>query len=194
VTDSPDDRALTAYKAVRTHELMLNEAVARFEHARLTPLIALNGGALIAFLTLIGALLGKNSGGHPNLWLSGFASGAWVVGLVAAELAITWSGIAQKRISASHRLGREGLEDELMGDDRLAMLLRGPVPETDGSRTVEDWPEEKAARVEERKNVRKALHSDRDKYEGRFKWCWRSSVFLFLVGAGLALAAVLVSA
>ncbi len=69
-------RALSAYEAVRAHELMLNEAVSRFEHARLGPLIALNGGAVVAFLTLLGALLGKDRGRHPNLWLSGLAVGA----------------------------------------------------------------------------------------------------------------------
>ena len=122
----PDEPAMTAYEAVRAHELMLNEAVSRFEHARLAPLIALNGGAMVAFLTLLGALLGNDSGRRPDLWLSVFAAGAWVVGLVAAALAITSAASRQAAISAGHRLLREGLEGAL--SEHVAKLLRGPVP------------------------------------------------------------------
>lgn len=118
---------MTAYEAVRAHELMLNEAASRFEHARVTPLIALNGGAVVAFLTLLGALLGKENGGRPDLLLSGFAAGAWVVGLVAAALAIAAAASQQTAISAAHRLLREGLEDALI-DQCLAQILQGPPP------------------------------------------------------------------
>lgn len=132
----PDDPETTAYQAVRAHELMLDEAVSRFDHARLAPLIVLNGGAVVALLTLLGALLGKDSGSHPKLVLSGLAVGAWVGGLVAAALAVAAATKEQQAISTTHRLLREGLEDVLLGDkqrsqaERVAGLLRGPVPPT----------------------------------------------------------------
>jgi hypothetical protein len=61
-SDAPSDNYLSAgevYGAVRGHELMLNQATAAFEHAALTPLFLLNGGATVAFLTLLGAASGK---------------------------------------------------------------------------------------------------------------------------------------
>lgn len=124
---------MTAYEAVRAHELMLNESVSRFEHARLAPLITLNGAAVIAFLTLLGALLGKASGRRPDLLLSGLAVGAWVVGLVAAALAIAAAARQQTAISAAHRLLREALEAALIQHD-VARILQGAPP------AVEDPP------------------------------------------------------
>jgi hypothetical protein len=131
VAETPSDRELVAYQAVRAHELMLNEAVSRFEHARLAPLIALNGGAVVAFLTLLGVLLGKDSGRHPNLWVSGLAVGAWVFGLVAAALATTAATGQQRATSAAHRLLREQLEDALLSNDGVKPILPGPQPSMD---------------------------------------------------------------
>lgn len=128
--ENAGDPKLSAYEAVRAHELMLNEAVSRFEHARLAPLIALNGGAVIAFLTLLGVLLGKDSGRHPNLWLSSLAVGAWVLGLVAAALATTAAAEQQRAISTAHRLLREQLEEALVTENRVTTILHGPPPST----------------------------------------------------------------
>jgi hypothetical protein len=50
------DRRLEEYKALRAHELMLNERTSEFERAALQPLFLLNGGAVVAFLTLLGAV------------------------------------------------------------------------------------------------------------------------------------------
>ena len=164
----PDEPAMTAYEAIRAHELMLNEAVSRFEHARLAPLIALNGGAMVAFLTLLGALLGNDSGRRPDLWLSVFAAGAWVVGLVAAALAITSAASRQAAISAAHRLLREGLEDAL--SEHVAKLLRGPVPTVQPpppsalthaiNRTNAAWKRITRSRTERRKEKGKGTTSD----------------------------------
>ena len=46
---------LEVYKAVRAHELMLDQATAAFEHAAIAPLLLINGGGAVAFLTLLGA-------------------------------------------------------------------------------------------------------------------------------------------
>src|SRR5260370_31818513 len=55
------DRPLEEYKALRAHELMLNERTSAFERAALQPLFLLNGGAGGAFLTLLGAIWEKGA-------------------------------------------------------------------------------------------------------------------------------------
>ncbi len=55
------DRPLEEYKALRAHELMLNERTSEFERAALQPLFLLNGGAVVAFLTLLGAIWEKGA-------------------------------------------------------------------------------------------------------------------------------------
>jgi hypothetical protein len=211
---------MSAYEAVRAHELMLNEAVSRFEHARLAPLIALNGGAVVAFLTLLGALLSKDSGRHPNLWLSGLAVAAWVVGLVAAALATTAATAQQRAISAAHRLLREELEDALINDSRVAKVLQGPAPtiKPPSSRPLADWaqsarrpmagirkwwtglPSQKASGGRPEGSIgngapddhpdRKELRNTGRIYGQRLKARWWLSVTMFVTGAALAMAAI----
>src|SRR2546422_6759237 len=75
------------YKAVRAHELMLNEAASAFEHAVIAPLVVLNGGAVVAFLTLVGAIKDPEPGlGPDGSWVAA-ATMIWAAGLVAAALA-----------------------------------------------------------------------------------------------------------
>lgn len=205
---------MTAYQAVRAHELMLNEAVSRFEHARLAPLIALNGGAVVAFLTLLGALMGKTSGSHPNLWLSGVAVAAWVVGLVAAALATTAATGHQQAISAAHRLRREELEAALIDDARVTAILKGPPPAVTPPsplfvRPTREGPplRVRVARwwtgvpVEESKGQDEAAEEDSKQqrcelrrtggiYARRLKARWWLSVAMFVTGAVWALAAI----
>ncbi len=204
---------MIAYEAVRAHELMLNEAVSRFEHARLAPLVALNGGAVVAFLTLLGALLGKESGRRPDLWLSGFAAGAWVVGLVAAALAISSAANSQAAISATHRLLREELEDVLMnstvGAQQVANLLRGrdptiePPPQSALRHpigwTQTQWEAVRSWLNESRKDEgakigtrqRDELRTIATQYNQRLTARWWLSVAMFVTGAALALTAIL---
>ncbi|MGZ4286143.1 MAG: hypothetical protein ACXVHB_18495 [Solirubrobacteraceae bacterium] len=216
--ENPNDPAIAAYDAVRAHELMLNEAVSRFEHARLAPLITLNGGAVVAFLTLLGALLGKDSGRHPDLWLSGLAVGAWVVGLVAGALAVSAAASQQTAISAAHRLLREGLEDALVDNENRAELLRGPKPTPsppspraprnprewmkDARKRVTrwwagpderrgDWDSDPTKRKTEREDLRGELRDAAGAHALRFRARWWLSVAMFVTGATLALAAIL---
>ena len=90
---------------------------------------------------MLGALLGKDSGRHPNLWLSALAVGAWVLGLVAAALATTAATGQQRAISAAHRLLREQLEDALITETRVTRILHGPCPtmKRPSSRLRGDW-------------------------------------------------------
>ena len=57
-----DKYSVEIFNAVKEHELELNRATAAFEHAALRPGIILNGGAAVAFLTLLGALTKQNIG------------------------------------------------------------------------------------------------------------------------------------
>ena len=56
---APCDRDVEVYKALRAHELMLNQAASAFEHAVTTRLVTLNGGAAAAFLNLTGSTFEK---------------------------------------------------------------------------------------------------------------------------------------
>ena len=206
---------MTAYQAVRAHELMLNEAVSRFEHARLAPLIALNGGAVVAFLTLLGALMGKDSGSHPNLWLSGVAVAAWVVGLIAAALATTAATGHQRAISAAHRLMREELEAALIDEPRVTAILKGHPPTVDApspalfvkwtpkgppslvrvARWWTGWRDEESKGQDEApedpsKRQRQDLRRTGGMYARRLKARWWLSVAMFVTGAVMALAAI----
>ena len=189
MTATSEDPTIVAYEAVRAHERMLNEAVSRYEHAILAPLTALNGGAVVAFLTLLGALLGKDSEYHPNLWFASLAVAAWVAGLLAAAMAIHYAGKSQRDISATYRLMREGLDEVLFGAN-VAGLMRGPVPTNSKDKPGKQWPDEKNKRATMRADKRKELRTESDRSKCCLKW-WRfASAVLFVIGTALALSAV----
>jgi len=71
---------LDVYNAVRAHELELNRATAAFEHAVLSPLYLLNGGALVAFLTLLGAASGEDSSLEIELPWAVAGAALWATG------------------------------------------------------------------------------------------------------------------
>lgn len=210
-----DDPKRSAYEAVRAHERMLNEAASRFEHARLAPLIALNGGAVVAYLTLLGALMSKDSGSHPSLWLSALAVGAWVLGLVAAALATAAATGQQQAISAAHRLLREELEAALIDEPRVTAILKGPSPTVAAPspgglvkwtpngpppvvRIVRWWTgwlaegskDQDEAPEDDSKRQRRDLRGIGSLHAQRLKARWWLSVAMFVTGAVLALAAI----
>jgi len=103
---------------------MLNQATSAFEHAVLVPLTALNGGAIIALLTLAGAVADKSP--LPAGWLVG-ASTAWALGLIAAAGATPCAFRQQRAINAAHRALREQVEQLVFSTDPdLLKALRGP--------------------------------------------------------------------
>src|SRR5687768_15524532 len=110
------DRGLEIYKAVRAHEITLNEARASLEDRVLTPLIALNGGAVVAFLTLLGALSGKESGVKPNYWVAACAIVVWGTGLLFAALAVSAASNEQAQVNTGYRLMREIVEHRVDED------------------------------------------------------------------------------
>ena len=153
-----------AYKAVRSHEVMLNQATAAFEHAVLVPLTALNGGAIVAFLTLAGAVADKNP--LPAGWLVG-AGSAWALGLLAAAAATSCAFRQQRAINAAHRALREQVEQLVFATEpALLEVLRGPA----------------VSREEKRKEAKT--------YGSWFERAWWIGIVFFVVGAVFASLAI----
>jgi hypothetical protein len=167
------DRALEIYKAVRAHELVLNEARAMVARSALGPLITLNGGAMVAFLTLLGALSAKDSGVTPNYWVAAAAIAVWGLGLLFAVMAVAAASSQQREINRGYRLMREIVEERL-DNDIAAIVAR--VPSTEAQR--------REGRASARTEAEKAGRT-------REKW-WKISATAFAVGAAIALVSILV--
>ncbi len=161
---------------------------------------------------MLGALLGKDSGWHPKLWLAGPAIVIWSVGLVAAAFSVRHASAQQSKISAAQRMMREALEEVLYGN--IAETLSGSVPSLDEEkplhevwRAVRPWraaakggdaaawfydtypsPDERQVA---RKNMRKQLRGLGAASSKRSTRAWWRSVIAFVLGAALALASVL---
>lgn len=160
---------IAIYEAQRAHELELDRASATFEHAVLSPLFLLNGGAAAAFL----ALLGTDTGSQvldPRLAVA--AAMAWALGLVAGALAAKYGSLAQREFTRAVRQRRLLYEQALtLPKSALDGKLREPSKET---------PEE--------------IHVKGQRIRERFEYFAGSSVVLFIVGLVLAAIAVAVHA
>ncbi len=105
-----DDRILAVYEAVRAHERQLNTATAAFEHAVIAPLFLLNGGAAVAFLTLVGSLSDPDSRLDIVREEVVGAVLSWGVGLGLAAAA-SWFGLrAQQGYAVGERIRRGAVE------------------------------------------------------------------------------------
>lgn len=160
---------IAIYEAQRAHELELDRASATFEHAVLSPLFLLNGGAAAAFL----ALLGTNTGSQildPGLAVA--AAMTWALGLVAGALAARYGSLAQTEFTRAVRQRRLLYERALTPEtSALYGRLREPSEET---------PEE--------------IHSKGQRIRKKFEYFAGSSVVLFIVGLVFAAIAVAVHA
>lgn len=200
------------YKAVRAHELMLNEAAAAQERSIVPPLLTLNGGAAVAFLTLLGALGKDTASLKVDLeWAMG-AIGTWMAGLLLAAAAGSAAASRQKQINKGFRLMREQIEFEVF-DHELAQIVVPPSPEPSlqarllgplvgrlkrmwgdigkavrkgADDTVEDEDDRKAGRV-------KASGAARRRHTA-YNFFWTTSALAFVAGGFLALNAVSVAA
>ncbi len=165
--------AVDVYKSIRAHELMLNQATSAYEHATVAPLILVNGGAAIAYLTLVGAL----SKGAQGLAVSaGYVIAAvsmWGLGLVSAQLMVSHGLSEQRAWSRKERLNRRRVEFHLLRCD--VDLQRILFPKNSSESKLADLAE-KVDLAEEAKNAR------------RLKSIARSAS-LTCFAAGLALAA-----
>ncbi len=166
-----NEREIAVYQAQRAHELELNRATSSFEHAMVSPLLLLNGGAVVAFLTLLGATSTKPSDFDLDRGFAVAAVVAWVLGLVAATLSVHAGYAAQQSFSKAARLRRERIERSLLTDSPLRAALRRPSS---------DKPEDAADRG-------RAL-------QARWRAMFWASLASFLTGVGFATAAALVPA
>lgn len=105
---------IAVYEAQRAHELELNRATAAFEHAVLSPLFLLNGGAAVAFLTLLGAASANDSTLAVNPWAAGLAASTWSAGLVAATWAARAGYESQRAFTQSVKQRRRLIEYALV--------------------------------------------------------------------------------
>lgn len=160
------------YKAIRAHELMLNEAAAAQERSVIPPLLTLNGGAAAAFLTLLGAVK-DNASFTVDVTKAQVAVAAWVVGLLLAAIAAWAAASRQTSLNKAFRLMREQVEDTLFPD--LADVV------APGSCTPEE-------RNDARTEARKAA----EHWARAYRFFWMASAFLFVIGGFVALVAVAV--
>lgn len=168
------DPALEIYKAVRAHELTLNEAKAALERSTLAPLITLNGGAVVVFLTLLGALSGKASGLKPDYSIAAGAIVAWGLGLFFAAMAVAEAAKQQEGINKGYRLMREIVEARL--DEEIAAIV---------ARDKKKEPERRGLRKKARTMADNAS-------KAQMRW-WKRSAGAFGVGAAIALVSILIN-
>ncbi len=148
------------------HELELNRATAAFEHGVLSPLYLLNGGAVIAFLTLVGAASADDSSLTIDTGWAVAAVGVWAAGLAAAALA-TWFGLQAQRGYAIGERSRRLTVERLIASDAVA-----DAASTDVSCEAS------------------ALWETAGSNQRRFGGLIAASILLFLVGAAAAAVAV----
>jgi hypothetical protein len=164
-----DDAGLEVYKGFRAHEALLNRATAEFERAALQPLSLLNGGAMVAFLTLLGAVWGKSQT-SLDLAAAKVALVVWSGGLLLAAVATSFGYLSQRQFARMSRLERQIVE---------ARLQDGSIPE------ILKLPDVYQAKVRASKAVMRAQ---------AFQWCAYisavSSLGAFIAGAFRALVAV----
>ena len=101
----------------RSVELL--KATAAFEHAALRPPFLLNGGALVVYLALFGALRSKDPG-IIDLPFSIAAMVGWAVGLLSSCSAVACGYYSQKAFEKAQRRRIEAIDAEVAGDERLA--------------------------------------------------------------------------
>ena len=120
---SYEDFALEKYKLDRKHELELNRATAAYEHATLRTFMVLNGGAAVAFLTLLGAVW--NSDSRPIFVLVIMAIGSWSVGMVLTAVATKRAYKGQQGYATAYHLRRQAEEVRRLGGDAETLLRLG---------------------------------------------------------------------
>jgi hypothetical protein len=158
------------YKAVRAHELMLNEAAAAQQRSVIPPPLTLNGGAAAAFLTLLGAIQ-NNASFTVDVTVARWSVAAWVVGLLLAASAARAAASSQASLNKAFRLMREQVEAALF--PHLADVV---APEASAP------TERNHARTKARVAARRWAHA--------YQYCWIASALLFATGGIVALVAV----
>jgi hypothetical protein len=115
------------YRTQREHEIELNKATAAFEHAIVSPLFLLNGGAAVAFLTLLGTTSKADSSFKINLWFAVLAASLWASALIAAAVAVQAGYESQRHFTRAVRVRRELIEVTLDVGDTFRTSLSNRV-------------------------------------------------------------------
>jgi hypothetical protein len=115
---------------------MLNEATSAYEHAVVAPLIVINGGAAIAYLTLLGARSKADAGLIVPVGWAVAALACWGLGLATAQVMISFGLAEQRTWSKMHRLKRQRVEQHLLRGDRE--LRDALYPDPDDSQEESD--------------------------------------------------------
>ena len=120
MNEEPNEKTyeLERYKALRAHEHILTQATAALEHAALRPPFLLNGGALIAYVALMGATWPGNGAGNHSLGY--WAMLLWCAGLVGAMAATACAYRSQ--LAFKKEMGRriDVIDHERRGDGAMA--------------------------------------------------------------------------
>lgn len=98
-----DEDEITRHRLerLRRMELEMIKATAAFEQAALKPTFLLNGGGLVVYLALYGALVGSDKGFNLDQELAKWAMLLWVCGLVTAAVATAlgaWSQFSFRKL------------------------------------------------------------------------------------------------
>jgi hypothetical protein len=154
--DDPLDADVEIYRAYRAHELELNRATSAFEHAALAPLYLVNGGAVVAFLTLLGATSSEQSELQVATgWALGAAI-AWSLGLLAVTLAARAGYESQRGFTKATRIRRQAMERELIAEQSR---LRRALPYLSAEPTEDAGVERAAAEAWQERFLRFSLGS-----------------------------------
>ena len=158
------------YKAIRAHELMLNEAAAAQERSVIPPLLTLNGGAAAAFLTLLGAVK-DNASFTVDVTVARWAVAAWVVGLLLAAIAAWAAASRQASLNQAFRLMREHVEGTLFPELADVVAPGRCMPK-------------------ERNDARTKARNAAEHWALVYRFSWMASALLFAIGGIVALVAV----
>jgi hypothetical protein len=119
---------IAIYESQRAEEVELVKATGAFEQAVLSPLFLLNGGATVAFLTLLGAASAEDSRLDISPVLSGLATMAWSFGLLSATWAVRKGYESQRKFTQAVRLRRQLMERALIGENSKIREVLTPLP------------------------------------------------------------------
>src|SRR5947209_8094438 len=110
--DNSVAKKLERLKHLYRLEYEMIRATAAFEHATIQPLFYLNGGALVVYLGLFGALHRNDGASGAINWSVGkFAVWLWIAGLCVATLTVFLGALSQ--LAFRKLRGQEILETEI---------------------------------------------------------------------------------
>ena len=123
------DNELAVYQAQRSQELELNKAAAAYEHGLMSPLFLLNGGATVAFLTLLGAASSQDSTLKVSIVFGGSAVILWSFGLLVTVLGVRQGYHVQVRYTRATTARRRWMENIILENSPLNAAITPVGPE-----------------------------------------------------------------